>query len=550
MERQAYNDAQEYIDQIEKAIDKLELDPNPTESCDAVVRLSDDVMKTLHDAALVERISDAKRRSTPTHPHSFDPSMWPKEIEGAPLCTMTYLDLTKVQWVGLYPHLVEHLLNGATPKRKVYKRKEGGDTVTGDVTSAQFDTFQKVKPYVRLDEAAGLMYFCSAQDRDGLNLYTCRRIMTDRSKMKQVFTAYWHENSVGAHRKATSLHRRLSEMFLGLPRRVLAQLIKQTELDQINRSSGTTYKVTMPLQTSRAREHGQIDLFTYNKKTYANIYDAFSKYCECKRIKNKEAETIIEFLSEFMMKEGFFTILQSDNGSEFVNQKVQSWLASCGVIQRTSRAYRPQSQGGVERLNKTLKGAAHLDWFVTGRDLSDEDLRAIVFAYNTTIHSMTGKTPYEVFRGHKMLWMVNSSDVVTSSHTDWLTVRNMFKTHNPTIPDWWITRYKDAIMADDAATVHYYSAQNPDNPVGVIQPPAIVQSIEPIVSIEEEEEEEEEMEPEPEVSLTLNRRRVVGGFDPSSLDSPPPPTKGSTDPWAGSTPSPIKKMTLRPKKKV
>ena len=421
--------------------------------------------------------------------------MWPKEIDRTPLCTMTYLDLTKVQWEGLYPHLVEYLLNSTTPKRKIYKRKEGGTDVTGDVTSAQFDTFQKVKPYVRLDETVGLMYFCSARDKDGVICYTCRRIMTDRSKMKQVFTAYWHENAVGAHRKATSLHRRLSEMFLGLPRRTLAQLIKQTELDQINRSSGTAYKVTMPLQTSRPREHGQIDLFTFNKKTYANLYCAFSKYCECKRIKNKEAETIIDFLADFMMKEGFFTILQSDNGSEFVNKKVQSWLATCGVISRTSRAYRPQSQGGVERLNKSIKGAAYLDWMVTGRDLSDEELRSIVFAYNTTVHSVTGKTPYEVWRGHKMQWMVNSADVVSSQATDWLEVRNMFKKHNSSVPDWWITKYKDSIMADDAMTVHYYSLQNPDNPVRVVEPPSIVKDMDPIVSIEGEEEEEEEEEP-------------------------------------------------------
>ena len=130
MERETYNSVQDYIDQIEKAIDKLPLDPNATESCDAVVRLSDDVMKTLHDAKLVEKISDAKARKT--HPHSFDSIMWPKEIEGTPLCTMTYLDLTKVQWEGLYPHLVEYLLNSTTPKRKIYKRKEGGTDVTGD----------------------------------------------------------------------------------------------------------------------------------------------------------------------------------------------------------------------------------------------------------------------------------------------------------------------------------------------------------------------------------------------------------------------------------
>ncbi len=46
--------------------------------------------------------------------------------------------------------------------------------------------------------------------------------------------------------------------------------------------------------------------------------------------------------------------LHSDNGKEFLNRALQSYLNDCGTIQTTTTAYTPQHNGIVERMNRTL----------------------------------------------------------------------------------------------------------------------------------------------------------------------------------------------------
>ena len=45
-------------------------------------------------------------------------------------------------------------------------------------------------------------------------------------------------------------------------------------------------------------------------------------------------------------------IIQSDNGSEFVNQLIQALTTIYGIDHRLITAYNPRANGGVERANK------------------------------------------------------------------------------------------------------------------------------------------------------------------------------------------------------
>jgi len=48
-------------------------------------------------------------------------------------------------------------------------------------------------------------------------------------------------------------------------------------------------------------------------------------------------------------------ILQSDNGSEFVNQAVESLKKLYGIEERLSTPYHPRANGLVERKNKEVE---------------------------------------------------------------------------------------------------------------------------------------------------------------------------------------------------
>ena len=62
-------------------------------------------------------------------------------------------------------------------------------------------------------------------------------------------------------------------------------------------------------------------------------------------------------------------MLNTDNGNEFVNNTLASWLENRGIRQVLWGKYHPQSQGAVESFNKTIQNLLNkafsnsiLDW--------------------------------------------------------------------------------------------------------------------------------------------------------------------------------------------
>ena len=84
------------------------------------------------------------------------------------------------------------------------------------------------------------------------------------------------------------------------------------------------------------------------------IVDHFSMYGFAYAIKNKKAETIRDHMVQaFVISD--LTILHTDNGKEFVNRILNSWLENRGINHILGGKYHPQSQGAVESFNKTIQ---------------------------------------------------------------------------------------------------------------------------------------------------------------------------------------------------
>lgn len=89
------------------------------------------------------------------------------------------------------------------------------------------------------------------------------------------------------------------------------------------------------------------------------VIDAFTKRGWARCYSTKEEDNVLQFLNELFAKHGTPKILQSDNGGEFIGKKLEKFLATKLVTKRNGRAYHPQSQGLVERFNRTLKMGIH-----------------------------------------------------------------------------------------------------------------------------------------------------------------------------------------------
>jgi len=131
-----------------------------------------------------------------------------------------------------------------------------------------------------------------------------------------------------------------------------------------------------------------------NGMTYSlNVIDLYSKKAWAVPIKTKAAEEIVRGLREIFEKDGPPSILQSDNGSEFKNQVLDTFLKSRNVKSIHSLAYKPTSQGAIERWNQTLKHLIyqHFTQFNTKKWV--DVLPSLVENYNTSIHSTTSQRP-------------------------------------------------------------------------------------------------------------------------------------------------------------
>ena len=92
---------------------------------------------------------------------------------------------------------------------------------------------------------------------------------------------------------------------------------------------------------------------------------------------------------------GFPLFLHSDQGKEFDNVMIHKLSELLGTVKTKTTPYHPRSDGLVERFNRTL-----LAMFVSQEhDNWDDLLPFMMLAYNTTVHTSTGYTPYRLVFG-------------------------------------------------------------------------------------------------------------------------------------------------------
>jgi len=121
--------------------------------------------------------------------------------------------------------------------------------------------------------------------------------------------------------------------------------------------------------------------------------------------KSETAQAIMEYISFIECHTGnMMKIFKSDNGREFVNEKLAHYFAKKGIIHETSAAYCPQSNGKIEREIRTIKDTARA--MLTKANVTEalwgEAVAASVYVHNRFLDKQSGKlTAYEQIFGRK-----------------------------------------------------------------------------------------------------------------------------------------------------
>ena len=142
------------------------------------------------------------------------------------------------------------------------------------------------------------------------------------------------------------------------------------------------------------------------ESTAGNVYvlvaaDYFTKWVEAFAIPNQEAITVAKKLTDQMFcRFSPPEQLHSDQGRQFESDLLKEICDIFQIKKSRTTPYHPQCDGQVERFNRTLLHM--LTTTLKGHPFDWEDhLAKVCMAYNTSIHSTTGFSPYFLMFGRK-----------------------------------------------------------------------------------------------------------------------------------------------------
>jgi transposase InsO family protein len=163
------------------------------------------------------------------------------------------------------------------------------------------------------------------------------------------------------------------------------------------------YHPMTAVHASLPGEHVAIDLAQFPMSASGNVYvlllvDVCTRFVFLEPIANKEASTIAAVLFKLFCLIGFPRIIQSDNGTEFVNSIIKALTTKLSVDHRLTTPYHPRANGVAERhvrsfkemLQKGLDGDI-LEW--------DKHIPMIQLQMNVKVVNLHNSTPFSLFYG-------------------------------------------------------------------------------------------------------------------------------------------------------
>ena len=133
------------------------------------------------------------------------------------------------------------------------------------------------------------------------------------------------------------------------------------------------------------------------------VSDYYSKYTRVFPLKDHKAHTCAAaFVKGWVLHLGVPLMLHSDQGREFESELWSEMCHSLAICKTRTNPYRPQSDGQVERFNRTLIQV--LKPLVNNEmDDWDEQCEFVVHAYNSTVHASTGCSPNLLVFGEDLI---------------------------------------------------------------------------------------------------------------------------------------------------
>jgi transposase InsO family protein len=129
------------------------------------------------------------------------------------------------------------------------------------------------------------------------------------------------------------------------------------------------------------------------------VTDCFTKWVEAFPLSNMRTKTIAEvFVREIVCRYGVPLEVHTDQGRNFDSNLIKELTQLLGIRKTRATPLHPQSNGQVERQNRTI--LEYLSKYITDNQKDwDRWVSLYLLAYRSSIHTTTGVTPAEMYTG-------------------------------------------------------------------------------------------------------------------------------------------------------
>ena len=231
-----------------------------------------------------------------------------------------------------------------------------------------------------------------------------------RSETQRILEDY-HSDKLAGHfsfvKTLDAIYR--SPYYFPMLRRKLSRFLRQCEVCEKTKPSTKTVRAPMKkCATERPMQRIAIDVLGPLPETEAGnrfivvIADYFTKWTEAYPVPNHKAETIADkVIKEFFNRFGLPEFIHTDQGRDFESRLFQEMCTILEIEKTRTTPWHPQSDGMVERFNRTIETLLRQCVDQNQRNWDDK-LSFCCAAYRSALHSTTAFTPNQLMMGRNL----------------------------------------------------------------------------------------------------------------------------------------------------
>ena len=214
-----------------------------------------------------------------------------------------------------------------------------------------------------------------------------------------------HSGVFGGHLREAKIHDQLSRHYWWPRMRTDISAWCRSCLVCASRRVGKGMKPPLtPIPVAGPFDRVGVDVIQFPKSRQGNQYavvfvDYLTKWPEVFAVQDQTAATIARLLVEqIVSRHGVPSNLLSDRGAAFLSKLMEEVNNLLGIHKVNTTAYHPQTDGLVERFNRTLTDMLAKTVEKSGADW-DQRLPYVLFAYRSSLQQPTKESPFYLLYG-------------------------------------------------------------------------------------------------------------------------------------------------------